>query len=396
MRRTIFLTALLFGMGALASTGHAQVKDAEKALKKEQYDAALAFLQEALQKKPDDAKALELKGRVYKAKALATSDVDEHVALLGKMIECFQQTLALEPKREKDLRNELLLVYINEFQKGIDAYNQAQSAGDNAGFVRAARYFEGSTVIMPDSTGPYVNWAFSMMNAGRDVDAIQPLEKVVERGGADAEVYTYLANLYLTNDRADAAVPLLQEAREAYPDEAAFRAQLLNAYALSGQMERALEDYQKEIRAEPDNKVYRYNYGSILLEMDRYDEAIEQLKAAVALDSAYTDAQWNLGAAYVNKAIAVNETLNERDDDLRARRDTLTAKEVSDREDEIARLTDERRALFGMAVAPLEHALDLMKAAGRDVTEICRVLFQSYVQTNQTDKAEGVQACAGM
>ena len=170
---------------------------------------------------------------------------------------------------------------------------------------------------------------------------------------------------------------------------------LLNAYTISGQMERAIEVYGQTVANAPDNKIYRYNYGSLLLQNEQHDAAIEQLKAAVALDSVYSDAQYNLGAAYVNWAITVNTRISAIDDTLRANRSSLTAEEIKTKEAEIDSLADERRELFGLAVAPLEKAKMLVEAEGEDTIAICKVLFQSYVQTGQTEKGEAVQECAG-
>ena len=56
-----------------------------------------------------------------------------------------------------------------------------------------------------------------------------------------------------------------------------------------------------------------------------------------------------------------------------------------------------RRDLFGLAIAPLEVALRLAETEeGRSTAEICRVLYQSYVQTNQMEKVESVEECAGL
>ena len=132
-----------------------------------------------------------------------------------------------------------------------------------------------------------------------------------------------------------------------------------------------------------------------MLQNEQHDAAIEQLKAAVNLDAEYSDAQYNLGAAYVNWAITVNTRISAIDDTLRANRSSLSEEEIKTKEAEIDSLADERRELFGMAVPPLEKAKMLVEAEGEDVLAICKVLFQSYVQTGQTEKGEAIQECAG-
>ncbi len=394
MKRFVILLALIVGFGGLALPASAQVKKAERALKKEQYQEALGFADEALAKKPEDAKAYEVKGRIYQAMA-AGAGSDDYKMYLNQMKDAFGKAVSFNPKMAEKVQNQMTLAYFNEFQNGINAFNEAQQASDNAGYMKSAMYFEGSTIIMPDSTGPYVNWAFALIGSGDDVGAIKPLEMAVEKGKPDAEVYSYLARIYLTNDRAADSVPLLEKATEHFPDNEELQNMLLNAYGMANQIDRAIEVYGKTVADNPDNKVYRYNYGSLLLQAEKHDDAIEQLKEAVRIDEAYTDAQYNLGAAYVNKAIAVNNRINEIDDDLRENRSSLSADEISSRESEMDTLTNERRELFSLAITPLEKAKTLGEEDGREVQSICQVLFQSYVQTGQTDKAEGIQECAG-
>ena len=385
---------LLVFLAAAGMPAQAQVKDAEKALKKQKYDEALMHLQKALEKKPSDKKALALKVRVYEEHANDTSDLDEHVALLRKMRASYEQALAVKPDF-KDVKNRLMLAYINEFQRGIETYNAAQNARDTTGFIKAAHYFEGASIIMPDSSGTYVNQAYAYINAGRSTDAIPAFEGAIEHGDDTVDVYTYLSNLYLKNDRANDAIALLEKGTALHPDNTKLSSQLLNAYALSGNMDQAIGKFQEAVEGNPANKVYRYNLGSLLLQNEQYDAAIEQLKEAVSLDSTYTDAQYNLGAAYVNNAIAVNARMNQLDDDLRAKKADYSAEEQTAKKGEIDQLADQRRALFGEAIAPLEKAKALGEAEGRDVKSICQILFQSYVQTNHTDKAKTVSACAG-
>ncbi|MCZ6704725.1 MAG: hypothetical protein O6942_02370, partial [Bacteroidetes bacterium] len=80
---------------------------------------------------------------------------------------------------------------------------------------------------------------------------------------------------------------------------------------------------------------------------------------------------------------------------LRANRDSMSSDDISEADTEINALADERRDLFAKAVSPLERAKTLFEASGEDPTDVCMALFQSYVQTDHTDLAETVSACAG-
>ena len=63
---------------------------------------------------------------------------------------------------------------------------------------------------------------------------------------------------------------------------------------------------------------------------------------------------------------------------------------------EIDALAEVRTELFAKAIAPLEKAKQLGEDESRDVQAICRVLYQSYAQTNQMDKVASVEECAGL
>ena len=400
MKRITILLAWVCSLTFLVESVEAQVRRAENARRDQRYQEALGLIQEALEDEPDNVRALETRARIYQDSA-AVSSGEAYLAAMRLMKADLEQVASLDEKRVEDVEQQLLLSYVAEFRKGIEAFQNAQAAGDEGEranyFQSAAEYFEGSTIAAPDSVGSYVNWAFSRLGSGDELGAIEPLTLALEYGPPDFDVYNYLSRIYLTNDRAADAMPVLEEAVSHFPDNSELQANLLNAYTMSGEIDRAIEQYSSAVADHPDNNLYRYNYGSLLLQVERFDEAIDQLNEVVQRDADYTDAQYNLGAAYVNKAIALNTRISGMDDDLRANRDSLNDEEIDAREAEMDTLALERRDLFGLAIAPLEVALRLAESEdGRSTAEICRVLYQSYVQTNQMDKVESVQECSGL
>ena len=121
MKRLLIVFVLFVGLGASGLPVNAQVKKADKALKKLNYDEALGYAEEALQKKPEDAKAFEVKGRIYQAMASNAEDA-EHVALLGQMMEAFHQAASLDTKMAEKVQSTLTIAYITQFQRGIDTH----------------------------------------------------------------------------------------------------------------------------------------------------------------------------------------------------------------------------------------------------------------------------------
>ncbi len=397
MKRSILFLAVIVGLGCILPPTHAQVRKANRALKDGQFEEALGFIDIALERKPEDAKAFEARGNIYREMA-AAAEGEEYVSNLRMMIEAYDQAASLDERRVKERVDQALMqAYLAAFTMGIDAFNRANTTDTTEYFLTSARFFEGATIIKPDSSGSYVNWAYAMLRADDDVGAIRPFELALKHGPPDIDVYTLLSRIYLTNDRADDAVTLLEQGAAHFPaDSSGLQELLLNAYSMSGQIDRAIEMYAKSVASDPEHLLYRYNYGSLLLQADRHDEAIEQLEKATSIDPAHMDAQYNLGAAYVNKAVLVNDEMSALEDSLSENKDALSDEEEAERRAEIDALAEVRTELFAKAIAPLEKAKQLGEDESRDVQAICRVLYQSYAQTNQMDKVASVEECAGL
>jgi tetratricopeptide (TPR) repeat protein len=181
---------------------------------------------------------------------------------------------------------------------------------------------------------------------------------------------------------------------------------LLNAYNRAGQTQKAMAEYREQIEENPNNVTYRYNYGSMLLNADRFDEAIEQLRKAVELEPGNVKAQYNLGAAFTNKGRVVQDSLRSIEDSLSTIRDAAleenrapTAEEkriVNELDKESKRLAQKKRNIFEQAIPPLERARQLADSGESLRTDACRALVTAYIQTEQVEQAEEYQQCAGM
>ncbi|NNF04609.1 MAG: tetratricopeptide repeat protein [Rhodothermales bacterium] len=397
MKRFPILVALLFGFflmaGADGCSSDPNVEGAKLDLRNKDYDRALQNLDTALDKNPENAEAWELRGRVLSEQAFNTQDPEEHRQIILEMIEAFENAGRFDPTYQEDVTRGLRFAYANEFQRGIQAFERARN--DESQYAVAAMYFDTAGDIQPDSAGAYVNQAYAWLNAGQPDNAIEPFEEALEAGDTAPETYRFLADLYRTNDRHDEAITLLEQASEMYPDNIDVQTELLNSYQIAGEVDKALERYQQAVDRDPENALFRYNYGSLLEQTGDHEAAREQLQRAVEIDPEYANAWYNIGASLINEAVDVNQQITELDEQLRANRDEMSDAEIDEMDARINGMVDERRSLFGEAVQPLERAKALLEAEGEQPVEVCRALYQSYVQTNQVEKAEGIAQCAG-
>ncbi|MDG1753513.1 MAG: tetratricopeptide repeat protein [Rhodothermales bacterium] len=397
MKRFPILLSLLIGaflfIGADGCSSDPNVEGAKLDLRNQDYDRALQNLETALEKDPANSEALELKGRVLSQKAFAIMDQAEHIDLIHQMVDAFTAAKNIDPLLDETVTNSMRFAYASEFTRGIQAFNRGRN--DDSEFVVAARYFHTAGDIFPDSSGAFVNEAYAYMNANQPEDAIAPFEMALETGDTEPDTYRFLAGLYQTYDRVDDGIALLEDAASQFPENADVQTELLNAYQASGQIDKALESYKTAVEREPDNKLFRFNYGTLLTQIEDYPAAVAQLEKAIELDPDYSNAYYNLGAAYINMAVDVNDQVRSLDEALSAERGDLSRDQISEREATINALVDERREIFDSAIAPLETAKSLFESAGEDATGVCMALYQSYVQTDELDKARSVEECAG-
>jgi tetratricopeptide (TPR) repeat protein len=330
-------------------------------LRNQDYDRALENVERALAENPDNAEALDLKGRILQAQVAQTTNYAERERLIDEMVSAYSRAAQANPGVAPLIEQRLIEAWATEIQGGVDAFNESE-------FERAAQSFGLATRIQPDSAAAYLNQAFAYMNVDMHAEAIPPMERTIELGEDSSEMYTRLAALYQMTDQPREAVRVLRNARDRHPGDQDVQAQLLNAYIAADMVGDAMAEYEALVQNEPNNQYYRYNYGSLLLEAERYEDAVAQLREAVRIDPTYPSAQFNLGAAFINRAVEAGEQINEQDDQLRSQRASLSQDEIRRRENEIDRLVDERRGFFRDSIEPLERALDYSSGARFEVS----------------------------
>lgn len=498
------LFALFFGAVGLlvlsgCSAGNPNMNAAEDAREQQDYERALANVDSAITQDSANVEAYKMKARILRQMADSTVPPEEYKNLYSRAREAEEKAIEFNPGERSSVQEQRDLAYIQEYQKGADAFNAARKSRSKEDYLEAAAFFGAAGAIRPDSTGPILNEAYARLRAARleegdqvveEMNQVIPiLERYIEKEDQPTKnAYTILAQLYLQDDRPEETIELTEQAVEDlssrpthfrisgtqkiqyagtvevdgssrsvegtipdrieisssdgmvsgsfYKEEGGKRqtkgrlqvslflqgtqmgsdqttavedtlmisedltgqtplAELqnfrLNALNQTGDTERAMQAYQEQIKQNPEDATYRYNYGSLLLNDDRYDEAAEQLEAAVEYDPKDPKKWYNLGAAYLNKGVVFQ-------DSLVSVRDSLVEREQQPTEEEqemVKELAQERLSYFQDAIPPLEKARELSGPGGEYRESACTALFQAYVQTEQTEKAQEVKQCAG-
>ena len=61
-----------------------------------------------------------------------------------------------------------------------------------------------------------------------------------------------------------------------------------NSYIAADKLDIAKDAFKEGVEREPENKFYRYNYGSLLLNAEEFENAAEQLEVALKLVGKFT------------------------------------------------------------------------------------------------------------
>lgn len=381
-----FVLLVVVGCGS-SSPG---VKRAQTALEETDYSTALSEVEGALEADSADTEAYLLKAEILRESTDTTMAPDEYVERHRRAREAEEQALSIDGdlrRRVQTRRNE---VYSREQEQGELAYNQANKTEKSGLYRRSIAFFGAAAIAQTDSARPLLNEAFARLHLGEREEALPVLEQYVDRADPPSKRgYKLLGELYLgSQDRK--AVDLLDKATRHHPDDQELQALRLTAYNRAGVVDRALQAYREQIKMNPDNATYRYNYGALLLEAERYTQAIAQLDSAVALRPSHVGSQYNLGSAYVNAALARDDSIAT----LEAQMDTATV-DTSGRRAQIDSLVQKRERFFAKAVPPLERARKMSAAESRLQKDACRALLVAYIQTGRPNRAAQVESCTG-
>jgi Flp pilus assembly protein TadD len=117
-----------------------------------------------------------------------------------------------------------------------------------------------------------------------------------------------LSNIYLAEKDTLKAFATIEEGIEKYPDDFNLLIAQTNLYLTSGQTDKAMSNLSEAIKKDPTNPTIYYAVGVNYATMNNLEEAEKAYLKAVELKPDYFEANYNLGALYVNRAA---EILNE-------------------------------------------------------------------------------------
>jgi tetratricopeptide (TPR) repeat protein len=312
----LFLGIMFLGFQC-AST---ELTSAKLYIQQKNWDKAIETLNTEVAKNPKSDEGYFLLGTVY-------SEQDN----IDKMMESFDKSLAISNKFEKNIEEYKAFQWANNFNRGVSLFQRGNKVTDEDSskmyFDMAIDAYKNAIELQPDSGETYRNLAFVYLTTGKTEESVEPLTKLVEIEQAE-EGYQYLGEVYYTlgvnlmndfkfnknpqdsikaMDYYSKSIASLEEGLKKYPENSEMQVARTSAYIGAGRIAEAITASKILVDNEPNNKIYRYNYGVLLLNSEKYAEAETQLLEALKIDPEYENAIYNLGVTYVKWGTAMNK-----------------------------------------------------------------------------------------
>ena len=250
-------------------------------------EGALATLEEALAKTPDDHELLFSKGVALRK----LGRIDEALA-------AWDATLAQEP----------------DFFAALSAKGAVFVERED--WPKAIEVLQAAATAKADHADTHYNLALAILGQGGP-DAVQQAQKALETAHAldaeDLDVALLLGDMYIKRNRLDDARPLLAAAAEQAPDDARIQAALGRLALKAADGAAALQAFDKALASAPQDAGYQLGQAQALLRLNRSEEAEQKLAALSerAPESAVVWLEWGTALAKQGKLKPALEKMDE-------------------------------------------------------------------------------------
>ena len=223
--------------------------------------------------------------------------------------------------------------------------------------LKQASYYAGGGEI--DTTSLYN--AALMAQYAKDYPAgIRYNKMLTSYEYGEAEPYIFISYYFKQLENIDSARYYVNQGLEKYPSNKDLLIEKANFYINDEDYEGAIAVLEDAISADPENAILYNVYGTILLQLSRFEDAEQPLLKAVEIDPELGDAWYSLGTIQVERANAYVEKLNQ--------------KGLSNSEYE--KLKKEQKGFYEAALPYFEKSLELNPEDIYTVSALKKVYYQ--------------------
>lgn len=303
----LFIFAL--GIGSTTLAQNAEVVNAYNYLKFKELDKAKVSIDKAITdvKTGVSAKTWYYRGLIYQE---ITESPDANVQAfdpesLDKSLESFTKSMELDVKKMyvDDIKKRIPFLLNRYVNNGINAYKAKDYVSAASNFERS--FNSNEKIFNKLDTSLLYNIAISAQLGGMKDKQKSSLARLIELKYPEPEIYRSMAGLYLADKDTVKGMEYITLGRAAYPAYNSLMIDELNIYIAKGQTKQMIEKMVAATEADPKNKTLKFALGATYDNMGKKVEAEAAYKSAIALDSMYFDAYYNLGAMHYNSGVEV-------------------------------------------------------------------------------------------
>ncbi len=385
MKKLILLLALV----GFATTAFAQkkvVRSAERNFKRGNLTEAITDINNALQdpETMEDPETLFIKGQIQtKMFDQDSTNTQETVETGREAYTTFQETLEMvdndkssdigEAIYKEDIAGvpdnlrpySMTSLKIASFNKAIIAYEQ----DDNE---MAYEFFSLAADIDPTDTTVNFNSGFLANDLGKFDEAKKYFNNLLEIEDYDKlNAYYFLIQIASGEEKnPEEAYKVVTAAREDYPQDktlAEFEIQLLLQL---NKMDEAMASIEEALKEDPENAGILLRYGYLKEQSGDVEGALEEYKKAVKADPEFYEGQYYTGAIYLDRARAILADVNNLSDE--------------EWESKSESMSEEANNLYKDAIPFFTKASELQP----ENTEVMEILFQIHTRLKNEEEAE--------
>ncbi|MGQ9819042.1 MAG: tetratricopeptide repeat protein [Candidatus Kapaibacteriales bacterium] len=271
-------------------------------------DSAILIFQAGVTVRPQINDFYPLIGQAYEVKG-DTQNAIKYYELYGEKIQnelriAYEKGLYLKIPRANALSN----LGKPNYSKGLRFSPQSDSIIiDNFSFNGIELYLfsndrEGSFNVFGWKVNPPKDWLSD--------EKEQPTE-------LNSTPFAALAQIFFNRKQYNQAIENVKKILILEPENSDVNAFLFSIYDVQGKRDEALKFIETLVQKDPNNKLYRAQYGDILMQLNQYDKAIEQYEFALKIDPNYDVAIRNCAAAYKNKVAMIIKQQSEMLDSIK-------------------------------------------------------------------------------
>ena len=230
---------------------------------------------------------------------------------LVKTYEAYTKALELDLKKQyyNDIINRLKYVQNRFANNGIGNYKDKDFASATFNFETAVAI--GEKYYNKIDTALIYNAAIAAQNAKLVAKQKELLARLITLNYPEPEIYRSLAGVYFAEKDTTKGMEYISLGRVAYPNYNALTIDELNVYMSRGQSKLMIDKMEAAAAADSTNKTLYFALGATYDNLNKKSNAEKAYLKAIAIDSNYFDALYNLGAMHYNTAVEVfNKTQN--------------------------------------------------------------------------------------